>query len=249
MENSYIKKFELADECEIDIDALVKVWDNKFFINQYDSPVSKKSEYRLIEYVKEFEEPTKTKVTISEQQAKEIISRLNLIPIKDVFFRNNIGWQTEQRVRTIENKTGISLKADTNALKVYMSMEHSFEEAKQVFDKVFDKVSTGTPARINRKEGVIEVPKSALKLKPHQKEFMAWHEILHFEHHRKTKHLRRKITGKQVQELIDYLSDVDAPKIKEYVVLLKKDLKYRLWWYNFGVRLKKLSERVFEIIK
>lgn len=97
MESSYIKKYELTDECELDIDAVVKVWDNRFFINQYNSPVSNKSEYRLIEYVKEFEEPTKTKVSISEKQAKEIISRLNLISIQDSFFHNNFSWQTEAR--------------------------------------------------------------------------------------------------------------------------------------------------------
>lgn len=88
------------------------------------------------------------------------------------------------------------------------------------------------PARVNK--GVIEVSKDFAKLKP--LDFLAQHEIIHFEHHRKNKQLRKKITGKQVHEFINYLSDCESYNIKEYVTLLKRDFKFKLRWYYFKIK-------------
>lgn len=126
-------------------------------------------------------------------------------------------------------------EADANALKIYMSLGHSEEEAKRAFEKAFSK-DTATPARANGRTGVIEVSKDKFKLKPYQKDFLAQHEILHFEHHRKNKKLRRLITGDRVQEFINYLSDCESSYIKEYVVFLKRDFRFILWWYHFKIK-------------
>lgn len=65
---------------------------------------------------------------------------------------------------------------------------------------------------------------------------LAQHEIIHFEHHRKNKQLRKKITGKQVHEFINYLSDCESSNIKGYVALLKRDFRFKLWWYYFKIK-------------
>lgn len=138
------------------------------------------------------------------------------------------------------DKAGIKnsdAEADANALKIYMSLGHSEEEAKRVFEKAFKK-DLATPARV--RTGVIEVSKEHFKLKPYQKDFLANHEILHFEHHRKNKKLRKLITGKQVQEMIDYLSDCGSSNIKEYSVFLKRDFRFKLWWYHFKIKFVSL---------
>ena len=94
-----------------------------------------------------------------------------------------------------------------------------------------------TPARVNKEKGVIEVSKEHFaKLKPFRKDFLAQNEIIHFEHHRNNKNLRRKITGKQVHEFINYLSDCESSNIKGYVALLKSDFRFKLWWYNFKIK-------------
>lgn len=84
-----IKGFQDTGPCEVYIDKVVEAWTDKFSISQY------KDEYRLVEY---YEGPNCAKVTISKEQALEIIEKAKLFPIKDSVFRSGTTYRSEKNI-------------------------------------------------------------------------------------------------------------------------------------------------------
>jgi hypothetical protein len=78
--NEIVLKFEFAGPCEVDVAAVVAAWNDQWFISQWQN------DYRLI--------GPELKVSITKQQAKEIIVELDLMPTQSLF-RSGKTWRKE----------------------------------------------------------------------------------------------------------------------------------------------------------
>ena len=67
-----VTNFQSTGNCEIDVDLVVNKWNHTWWIAQW------KDTYRLIKFLRMGTASTRIKVGISEQQAKELIEKLNL---------------------------------------------------------------------------------------------------------------------------------------------------------------------------
>lgn len=89
-----IKHAAETGPCIVDIDVLEKEWDHRFMIHEAmtfkpESPYH----FRLIKYTQGGHGECDLKVTISEEQAVEIIERLNLVRTTDTFFKSMATWR------------------------------------------------------------------------------------------------------------------------------------------------------------
>lgn len=73
--------------CLVDCDVVEKLWSGLWVINQW------KDEFRLVKYKRKDSPNTSIKVTISEFQAREIISRLCLVGTQNTTFRAAVTWR------------------------------------------------------------------------------------------------------------------------------------------------------------
>lgn len=85
--NKIVTDYQDTGICTIDIDRVVKKWNNLFFIAQWHD------EYRLIKYKQKNSPVTTLKITISEAQAKELAEKLKLTRVQDVTFKNVATWR------------------------------------------------------------------------------------------------------------------------------------------------------------
>lgn len=74
-----IKEFNMTGACVIDVEALSKAWDHRFWLSQW------KDEYRLVQYLRRGSGRTKIKCDISPEQAQEIIQTLQLVRTQALF--------------------------------------------------------------------------------------------------------------------------------------------------------------------
>ena len=91
--NKLIKVFHDVGPCEVDVDAVVKSWDHRFVISQWTNP-DRSVEFRLIKYLRRGSACTDVKCTIRTDQAKELISRLNLVST-DGEFNSGKSWRKQ----------------------------------------------------------------------------------------------------------------------------------------------------------
>lgn len=100
-----ITNFQQTGNCVVDIKKVVKAWNNKFSISQFDD------KYTL---VKQSTKSTCAKVQISRKQAEEIISNLNLRLIKSSIFRSGKIYRSEQNIISeIERFEKLALEKST----------------------------------------------------------------------------------------------------------------------------------------
>lgn len=85
-----IKEYKTTGELELIIDEVVKKWNKNTRIYQWHN------QYRLVEFLRKNSSITKLKINISEEQAKELIEKLNLKCIKDGLFNNAYTWKKER---------------------------------------------------------------------------------------------------------------------------------------------------------
>ena len=77
-----IKDYKIAGE--LVIDEVIKKWNKNTRIYQWHN------KYRLVKFLRKNSSKAKLKVSISEEQAREIIQKLNLKSVKDSLF--NYAW-------------------------------------------------------------------------------------------------------------------------------------------------------------
>lgn len=78
MKNDVIAHYQLTGICQLDIEKVVKQWDKNTCLFQ---STTKSDYYELLHYNKKAQNFTKTdiKITISGDQAKELINQLDLV--------------------------------------------------------------------------------------------------------------------------------------------------------------------------
>lgn len=87
--DNIVTKFEIVGECDVNVAEVVKQWDEHWCISQW------KDEYRLCHHNRNADNFTRTdlKITISKQQAKEIIVELDLVPEPSPVFVSGKTWR------------------------------------------------------------------------------------------------------------------------------------------------------------
>lgn len=85
---SLIKNYAETGPCELDIEEVIKQWNDKFviFLHKSNPVLGDGDQYRLIVYKRLGREATNLKVTITPEQAIELINRLELKEVKDSIF-------------------------------------------------------------------------------------------------------------------------------------------------------------------
>ena len=76
--------------CEIDVQAVVDRWDDTWFLSQW-----KMHEFRLVHGDAPVSDIIRLKVTISEEQAKELIAELNLKSERSPVFASAATWRSK----------------------------------------------------------------------------------------------------------------------------------------------------------
>jgi hypothetical protein len=98
MENIIIEPFKQTGINEVNVDNVVSEWNHLWFIAEWQRDNS----WRLIRYLRKDSPITRLKVTISWQQANEIIKRLNLISINSGF-GSGFSWRRKEDIEYLEN--------------------------------------------------------------------------------------------------------------------------------------------------
>lgn len=118
--NPLIKTFNTTGYCEVHVDKVVKAWNKKFFINRYDE------KYTLCKHNRG--ESYYLKVQISPVQAAEIISKANLLPIPDSFFKKSMTYRNKEmiiseieRFNALEKEKRQELITLTNIIRSYQT--------------------------------------------------------------------------------------------------------------------------------
>lgn len=83
---------------EIDIDLVVTKWNHLWFLTEWQIDNS----WRIVKFIRKDSPITDIKMTISPQQAKELINKLNLIPT-NTGFRSGYSWRTEKDMIKLNN--------------------------------------------------------------------------------------------------------------------------------------------------
>jgi len=81
---SVLKTMPYTGECDVDIEKAVAIWDNSFSISQW------KDQYSLVKF---YPDGDYGKVTISKEQAHELIGKLNLFDEQSPIFRSGRTWK------------------------------------------------------------------------------------------------------------------------------------------------------------
>jgi hypothetical protein len=66
-------EFKTTGPCIVDVKEVAKAWDYRFFISEYEN------DFQLIQFLRKGSDIRKLKVTISPEQAQDIIQELQLV--------------------------------------------------------------------------------------------------------------------------------------------------------------------------
>ncbi len=121
--NNLITEYHETGVCIIDVNNVCKKWSDKFTILQFQD------NYTFVIFGAKG--VYKTKVKISQEQAKEIINSMQLLTIKDSFFTNAKAYMTRKFVERKYMKIDKLLDNKTNEVKVLTNMLISYRNALQ----------------------------------------------------------------------------------------------------------------------
>jgi hypothetical protein len=120
-----ILEFNETGPCKVDVTKITETWDDRFSISQWNN------EYRFIKQKKLLEEPVEVKATISEDQAKELIKKVGLLPIPDSFFASGTTWRTKSNIISEKDRIQAILdkSTDTQEMRVLRDIIYSYNQA------------------------------------------------------------------------------------------------------------------------
>jgi len=82
-------EYQSTGPCTVDVDLLEKKWNHLWWISEYDGG------FRLIKNLRRRCASTTVKVTITKEQAEEIIDRMNLERCADPLFVKAASWRRD----------------------------------------------------------------------------------------------------------------------------------------------------------
>lgn len=86
-----IKSYSRTGICVVDVEYLVKVWNHLYWVAQWEDT------YRLIKMIRKDSPMTSIKVTIGEEQAKELIKIVGLEPSSG-YFKSATTWKKPNHI-------------------------------------------------------------------------------------------------------------------------------------------------------
>lgn len=117
--HNLIIEFNTTGPCKVDVDKVVAGWSNEFSISRWHD------DYRLIEGNSE----DCAKVTITQEQAQEIISKANLLQIKDALFKNGSTYRSKENIESELKRLKDIKPTDKNQSIVLAETVKSYEAA------------------------------------------------------------------------------------------------------------------------
>jgi len=92
MEDIFIGDFKITGQNTIDVKKVAKKWNHLWRIFEW----RRDNSFRLVKYIRKDSPKTAIKTTISPQQAKELITELNLKQNHSSIFARSFTWQKEE---------------------------------------------------------------------------------------------------------------------------------------------------------
>lgn len=83
--NYIVGEFQMTGPNNVNIDLLVKDWNYLWFISQWGNEPEDVPNFRLIKYIRYDSPNVDFKSTISNEQAKELITKLGLVRVQSIF--------------------------------------------------------------------------------------------------------------------------------------------------------------------
>jgi hypothetical protein len=124
--NNLISEYNETGVCIIDVNNVCNKWSDKFAILQFQD------DYTFVIFGAKG--IYKIKVKISQEQAKEIISCMQLLTVKDSFFASAKTYRTRKFIEAKYMKVDKILKDKTNELKVLTGILQSYRHALALID-------------------------------------------------------------------------------------------------------------------
>lgn len=112
MENRYIKKYNLKGELEIHLDEVVKDWDNRWCLSQWNE------EFTLIKY--KGKNQIEIKVRISNKDAFELIQSCHLVEEKSQVFKSGSTWRKKGVIDSWLEKNGDPVVEEVIKVQLYI---------------------------------------------------------------------------------------------------------------------------------
>lgn len=91
-------EFSRTGSVRIDTDLVSERWNHLYFLSEWRDD---DTEWRLIKFVRKDSPITETKLTISSNQAKELIEKLGLVETSEAF-RSGFSWRREVDTEYLE---------------------------------------------------------------------------------------------------------------------------------------------------
>ena len=117
-----ITNFQTTGPCTVDVDKVAKAWNNEFSISQWEK------DYRLIRQDAKDPEIC-AKVTISNEQAEEIILKLNLLPIQSTIFRSGATYRSKGSIESELKRFRVIHEEKSNELRTITDVVNSYSRA------------------------------------------------------------------------------------------------------------------------
>lgn len=92
METIIVGEFKLTGINKIDIDLVIRKWNHLYWVSEWRG-----SDWRIVKYRRKDSAITDIKLTISEDQARELIKKLSLISVNSGF-RSGFSWYRQQDI-------------------------------------------------------------------------------------------------------------------------------------------------------
>lgn len=87
-----VSEYALTGPCVVDVGEIVNQWDHRFVLFQTDNP-NADPEFRFVKFTRRGSGSTDIKVTISKDQAAELIEKMKLVQTRDILFVRASTWR------------------------------------------------------------------------------------------------------------------------------------------------------------
>jgi len=93
-----VGEFNNTGKNTVDIEYIISQWNHLWWISEW----KRDNSFRIIKYARKDSSITACKLTISDEQAKELIERLNLKPAQSGF-KNGVSWRRDIDLQFLED--------------------------------------------------------------------------------------------------------------------------------------------------
>lgn len=97
MNGIIVGEFKMTGANTIDVDLVAKQWNHLWMLAEW----KRNNSWRIIKYIRKDSPITKIKLTISSQQADELIKRLDLKPV-NIGFKSSYSWRRREDMEYLE---------------------------------------------------------------------------------------------------------------------------------------------------